>query len=483
MSKCRLLVIGLDGASWNLLNPWIEDGYFPNIKKIRDSGVWSDMRSYLPPVTSPNWKCYSTGKNPGKFGVFWWEIIDREDRKVSIPLSTDYKSKEIWDYLGDSGFKSSIVNMPTTYPPRKLNGSMVAGGPTCPDEGFTYPTFLEEELKEKFDYHPNTREDVSKLKDRDSKVMGEITNMMESRFEAVRYVMEKDNYDFVHLTIFLINVLHHYLWNDRIVREAWEKIDREIGKMENISQNIFLMSDHGTNKIDYEFYINRWLENEGYLFQRNGGSRLGKFIGRLGLDRATVGKKLKKIPFGNKIMGAIPDSLKRKIPTQGFMFRKEGIMEVLDWDKSKAVASGQGVIYLLDHNGSINEQNEIIGKLKSLKDPSGNKVATEVYKKEEIYSGDYLSEAPDIVLEQSPHMHIDGGIGSKKVFKKPQKWKAENRQHGIFAASGGNIEKKGKIGDIRILDLAPTILECMGIPAPEDMNGNVLRDIFKEKEV
>jgi len=78
----KLVVVGLDGASFELLDPWIEEGSLPNLRKIKDSGVYGDMESCLPPVTSPNWKCYSTGKNPGKLGIFWWENIDVKNKRV-----------------------------------------------------------------------------------------------------------------------------------------------------------------------------------------------------------------------------------------------------------------------------------------------------------------------------------------------------------------------------------------------------------------
>ena len=79
------IVLGLDGANWALLEPWLEAGNLPNIQSLREEGTWSDMESCLPPVTCPNWRCYSTGKNPGKLGVFWWEKIDTNNRTLSTP--------------------------------------------------------------------------------------------------------------------------------------------------------------------------------------------------------------------------------------------------------------------------------------------------------------------------------------------------------------------------------------------------------------
>jgi len=89
------------------------------------------MESCPPPVTCPNWRCYSTGKNPGKLGVFWWEKIDTEERTLTTPTSRSFKSSNYWDYLNDAGKTVGIMNLPMSYPPFEVDGWMVAGGPAA----------------------------------------------------------------------------------------------------------------------------------------------------------------------------------------------------------------------------------------------------------------------------------------------------------------------------------------------------------------
>jgi predicted AlkP superfamily phosphohydrolase/phosphomutase len=112
----KTVVVGLDGAAFELIDPWIGEGALPNIARIKREGVWGDMRSVLPPVTSPNWKCYSTGKNPGKIGIFWWENIDWHNRKVYYPVARKLENKEIWDYMGEAGMKVGVLGMPQRKP-------------------------------------------------------------------------------------------------------------------------------------------------------------------------------------------------------------------------------------------------------------------------------------------------------------------------------------------------------------------------------
>src|SRR3990167_6365385 len=108
----KIIVIGLDGGSWNYIQQWIDQGKLPTFKKLQAQGIWGVQQSQLPPVTSPNWKCYSTGFNPAKLGVYWWENIDVKKRKIYIPSSQSFAGKEIFDYLSDAGKRVGVVNMP-----------------------------------------------------------------------------------------------------------------------------------------------------------------------------------------------------------------------------------------------------------------------------------------------------------------------------------------------------------------------------------
>jgi len=68
----KVLVIGLDGATWDLIEPWAEEGKLPTFKMLMENGTWGELESCIPFVTYPAWKCYSTGKNPGRLGVYWF---------------------------------------------------------------------------------------------------------------------------------------------------------------------------------------------------------------------------------------------------------------------------------------------------------------------------------------------------------------------------------------------------------------------------
>ena len=309
----KMIVIGLDGASFELIEPWLRAGKLPNLKRLITNGVRGSSRSCLPPTTSPNWKCYSTGKNPGKLGIFWWENIDLINRRIYIPANRA-QTRELWDYLSESGMKAGVINMPLTYPPKQVNGFMIAGGPDAQDRHFTYPGELESRLKKEFKYevHPVIRSDWRRSDEAISRLMA----LMEKRFLVAKTLAKEYELDFLHLTIFYINSLHHDRWDDEVVERAWELIDRNIGML--ISEfkdcNFIIMSDHGTNEINQVFYINSWLEKQGYL-KTSGSLWLPRLLYRLGLNEQRLFAIAQKLHLSSILKRVVPKKLRNNIPS------------------------------------------------------------------------------------------------------------------------------------------------------------------------
>ncbi|MFW6104952.1 MAG: alkaline phosphatase family protein [Chloroflexota bacterium] len=469
----KTIVIGLDGAHFELIDPWIEEGVLPNIARIKQQGVWADMRSVLPPVTSPNWKCYSTGKNPGKVGIFWWENIDWKNKRVYYPIARKHENKEIWDYLGDAGIKVGGIGMPTTYPPKKVNGFLVSSPPDASTKGVTYPRQLEEELvRQGWRNHPQHSIDIDR-----EKASQEIQEIIDKQFKMAKVLGEKYKVDFLMAAVFHINTLHHFLWDAPETKKAWEIIDKHIGEFMAQGANIIIMSDHGSNKIETVFNINTWLKEEGYLRLRPSPAHA---LYRIGINQHSLGKLASRsglLPLLRKI---VPKTFIRNIPSEAGEIQREAKTDKVDWQKSKAFASGQGPIYLNPQNSDNDMiREEIKQKLEALLNPStGERVIEKVYTKEELYQGRYLEEAPDLIIDQAKGVHIPGGIGQDKVFDSPHRWRAENKKFGLFMAHGPDIKQTGEIENVSILDLAPTILHLMNVPVPDDMDGKVLKDVF-----
>jgi predicted AlkP superfamily phosphohydrolase/phosphomutase len=470
----RTFVIGLDGASWRLLTPWIERGELPNIGDLRSTGTWAESRSCLPPVTFPNWKCYSSGKDPGGFGVFWFEQVDLANEAITINNGADFDTAELWDYLNDEGYTTGVVNMPTMYPPRELDGCVVCGGPDAVegeyrsiDSGYTYPEGLDRELEAAFDYEVHPDPLLSSNAERGAEVDA-ILSVIEKRFEVAHALFEERDLDFMHLTLFYLNVLHHFFWDDEPTLRAWRLVDEWLGRLADLPDtNLVLMSDHGSAPTTTEFYINEWLAREGYQSRRR---TIDDAFGAIGLNRENLLSIAKRAGVVDVLSRTVPERIQKLVPQEAGLKRGRKL-EAIDLDRTAAVASGQGPVYLTDAGETRRE--ELIEALSRVADDEGP-LFTAVHSGEDVYTGPYVDAAPEIVLDQRPGVHVNDGIGGGSVSSAPDRWAAENTPHGLFVANGPDYAAAGEIDPIDIVDIAPTVVASFGCGVPTDMRGTVL---------
>lgn len=470
----RTFVVGLDGASWRLLTPWVESGELPNLAELRSGGTWAAQRSCLPPVTFPNWKCYSSGKDPGGFGVFWFERVDLAHERIEVNNGSDFETAELWDYLNDEGFSTGIVNMPTMYPPRELDGCVVCGGPDAVEGeyrsinlGYTYPEELGRELTAEFDYQVHPDPLLSSNEEHGAEVEA-ILSVLEKRFEVALHLFTEHDLDFMHVTLFYLNVLHHFFWDDEPTLRAWHLVDEWLGRLADLPDtNLILMSDHGSAPTTTEFYINEWLAQEGYQARRR---TVDNTLQALGLNRENLLSVAKRAGLVDVLARTVPDRIQKVVPQQAGL-KRERKLEAIDLDRTVAVASGQGPVYLTA-NGDA-QRGDLIDALSEVADEDGP-LFTAVHRGEEVYSGPHVDEAPEIVLDQRPGVHVNDGIGGGHVLSSPDRWAAENTPRGMFVASGPDFASHGEIDPIEITDIAPTVLSSFGCDIPTDMRGTVL---------
>jgi predicted AlkP superfamily phosphohydrolase/phosphomutase len=478
-----IIVLGLDGACWPLLQPWLRGGQLPNLKRLQDEAIWGSLDSQFPPVTSPNWRCYATGKNPGKLGVFWWEIVDRENKTIRNPTADDFDGVPFWEDLSRRGLKTGVINFPTGYPPVEISKlKFSAGGPGAREHGFATPASWESLLKRKYNYRVHPRS-VIYSREQIEKLGPELEQLIRTRFEVALDLLA-EGVDFLHITIFYINVLQHFCYRQAPTLRAWRMIDHFIGRFHEYARSsdasLVLMSDHGCGPVDTVFYVNTWLASKGYLataFQRSGVNPGFSFSKQQAINLA---RRLGADSFLRRI---IPRWMQNALPNEGGTFDKEAKAARLDWDRSRALASGQGLIYLIrDRSNPENKElrNQIARELLALTNPvSGAQVVKSVHFKEELFSGPYLDQAPDLIFEQGEGVFASGGIAHEQIFSKPEKWAADNLPQGLYLAYGQHFRQNQRLDGVNILDLAPTILHSMDQEIPADMDGIVKKVLYE----
>jgi predicted AlkP superfamily phosphohydrolase/phosphomutase len=472
------LVLGLDGGSFHLIDRWLQTSELPNLARLCEEGAAMDMQSCPPPVTCPNWQCYATGTNPGKLGVFWWEKIDRSrQRMVSTASSGDFDGVHYWHQFDG---ESAIVNLPTTYPPPAIDGLHIAGGPGSDSSGYTTPPDLEREIENRHGYmvHPPSLSSLSRH-DPGHVCVDEIYDLIDARFDLVSDLLAEGEYEFVHLTVFYINVLQHFFWDHEVVLEGWRRIDRRIGELldQSALEHLFVMSDHGSNEIEITFNVNHWLEQEGYLVTKSGVSDL---LYKAGLTQDRLRGLLSRLRFERTARRFVPRHLQTLLPSADGSVSEQGKQDVIDWEASTAVASGQGPVWVLTEDRQQRQaiRDQLITDLYGLRSDDGTGVVSAASPAAELYEGAHVPEGPEIVLRQAPGVHIDDRIGARKTFTTPDSWSAENTETGLCIAYGPTINPQATGLNMAITDLAPTITHLMGYPVPENMDGTVQTALF-----
>lgn len=448
----KLAVIGLDSADWTLLDHWLH--HLPHIASIRREGVSGRLTSCKPPVTIPAWKCYSTGKNPGELGIYWFAYPDFRRRELRLNLPGGIGGN-LWDYIP----KSLVVNTPGTYPPRTIDGVMVAGFPCPDDRPFATPPWVVHQLG---GYRVNSRAQPG-----DPEFPEEALELIASRFRVFRRLAPR--HYFGQVTVFYIDELHHLYGSDSLVLDAWRAIDEEIGRIMDVADNVVLVSDHGSGPLDYFLNVVPALrEIDAFRVRTRPWKRTLRVLDRI--RRATPGASM-ATGFGH-LPPKVRDAIRIRLTPMHYWVASapEQYRSRVDWS-SPVLPLNQGLLYRNPRPGrqtvSLSDVNDGLRHLQGV---------DRIWRRDEIYTGPFLDSAPDFLIEAQPGVELAVRFDEDWERRRPEKgrgWIVNHRAEGIFGFIGKDIEPV-KIDRAAIYDMFPTILSLFGIPPPPSIDGRPL---------
>jgi predicted AlkP superfamily phosphohydrolase/phosphomutase len=509
----KLAIIGIDGATYEIIHPMIEAGELPNIAKILAEGVSGALESEKPPMTPPAWTSMFTGLNPGKHGVFHFIGRNLGSYKHSLKNSGSYVGKDIMSLLSKRGLSVGSLSVPMTYPPYEVHdGYMVSGIPMpLTGDSVAWPPEICDDMRRilgadyiadveysKYDGDTETAEDDLNLY---SELRDELFHLEEQRLAIQTNFLRERPTDFYFTVISVTDRCQHYFWKfqdpnhagyteegaklyGEVVKDSYRLADKFVGEARAIIGDdtpIALVSDHGFGPQYHDFHINTWLEQQGYLVRRQvpylkwGKLHLGGIFHRLGLG------------FVEKMMGPLG-----KIPIYRPKMKKKADANDIDWSQTKAFAALHGIcVNLQDREplGIVSENDyaatidEIIIKLRDIKMPDGSVACDGIFKKEDIYSGPRTAEAPDLQFQMAGLSCITKECwGESELFalRKNAPISGQHRFNGIFAISKPGVEAGKVIEGMHIQDTAPTLLYAIEQAVPVWMEGNIRGDIYAE---
>jgi predicted AlkP superfamily phosphohydrolase/phosphomutase len=445
----KILVLGFDGATWDIITPLVAQGKLPTFKTLMEKSAWGYMESTIPPMTIPAWISMFSGLRPEQMCMFDLNKIVFKGKTMESRIfnSNDSKGKLIWDFLSRESLRSLILNIPATFPPYPVEGHLI-GLDYTPMENCTYPEEIERVLEEEHSLI-RIRKNQNLLHEREEIALEAVREEEKAILGMLTSFSRRFSYDIIFVRFGIPDHVSHqsireeemekcHLLMDDMLKTVLDSVEYEY---------LFMVSDHGIKKEDTVFYVNRYLEKLNYskptfLF------RILAYV-KLFLD-STVGVQK-------------ADRLFRKFGQFYMIGKSVFVQDELDMGKNAAFAFSAipthfCPLYILDKT----RKEEIIEALRK----------NEYIKNIQIV--DCKEYGPFAILESCYPISVKPSL---KEISAESRWVHDMKA--IFLAYGKTI-KEGLSLDCSIYDISPTLLHILGLPIPDTMKGRVLTEIFEE---
>jgi len=514
----KTIVIGLDGATLDAIEPLSREHKLPTLSRVMKGGAFGKLRSTCPPNSAVAWSSFMTGKNPGKHSIFHF-YVKQYGTYFSEPVtSKNIKCPALWEEISRADKRVAVVNVPMTYPPRRVNGSMITGLGTPPSAPqYTYPKELAQEIEtalgERLPEIQWTQYDDENIPE----FIEDVTHLTDRTYNMAQMVLEQELWDLFMVVFTGPDRIQHRLWDymdytdhqfskrvqsdpefkyrSELVKKYFFSLDNTVHKLiekAGNDANIILLSDHGAGKYSRLVDLNNLLSDWGYLTYREFSqmntkkSKAKTFAKKMGLSLDLV-KKIQKLSG-------------LKFDYHKYLEKHSSHINKIDWDRTRAFCYIGCSIYInvkdRERYGTVEpgtEYEELIqeltAKLLDLRDPvKGHNIINEVKRKGDVYWGPYSEEAPDLIFtEVDPsydfaNLLFSNDENNSIFIDLDDKVQGTHQFDGFYAVSGSKIKQNFRFDNSHITDLFPTILHLLDIPIPEDVDGEVLVDIFKTSE-
>jgi predicted AlkP superfamily phosphohydrolase/phosphomutase len=451
----KILVMGLDCAAPEIL---LEDDRLTNVRALMRRGTYGRLESVVPPITVPAWMCMSTSQDPGSLGIYGFRNrTGYSYDALGTVNAASITAPAIWDALGAEGLRSVIVGVPPCFPPRQINGVSVGCflTPDTTKDDYTSPRAVKHEIARLVGEYPV---DVKGFRtDNKAWLKDQIYDMTRKHFRVVRHLMTSVEWDYFQFVEIGLDRMHHGFWKyhdplhrhhepDSPFRTAisdyYAYLDDEIGRTLDLLEDdtiVLVVSDHGAQRLDGGFCVNEWLAREGLLVLKERPSKPTPFSPRL-VDWSRTkawseGGYYARIFFN--VQGREP----------------EGVVAADAYDQFAA---------------------EMQARLEALPDDRGNPMGTLVFRPRDLYR-EVRNVAPDLIAHFGGlYWRSIGGVGYDTLHRQENDTGPDDCNHaqfGAFILAAPGHAAAGRVDDMRLLDIAPTLLTLSGHAVPASMQG------------
>ena len=466
----KLLAIGLDGASFELINQFKSEGFLPAFSKLLDEGLYYPLRSTVPPHTASGWVSSLTGVNPGSHGIYQFWDTQSPSYVGRFMGSNDIEVPFIWEILNGSGYSTGLINIPMTHPPKEVNGYILTW-PLSNTLRYCYPDNL---IKEIAAHQGHYASDLITMFSGDVDYINEALKITRKRLQTIKYLVQNKPTDFLMSVFTEIDRVSHFYWhymgnNDcdvtlrNAIRDIYIETDwvlSEILELLGKETTLMIYSDHGFEKGALDFYVQTYLMQVGLMYL-----------------------KLEPPEYASD--------------DNWFEHKSDNENYIVDWSKTIAYMAAPGSYGININWKGRQEQGivkpseydavcqKVIKKLSLIVNPLDNKpLFKEIAKSSSIYSGKCSSSAPDIIMiPENWGIMVHHKITDGEIFNFEPDQKGMHSMGGVLLIYGNKVKELCHKPPQDLRDIAPIILDLFDSPILSYMEGASTFSLQEKKDI
>jgi predicted AlkP superfamily phosphohydrolase/phosphomutase len=454
----KVFVIGIDCGEPSLVfERWRH--CLPNLSRLMDAGTYGELTSTIPAITVPAWASMLSSKDPGQLGFYGFRNrADYSYERMSIATARSVKVPRAWNLVSAAGKKVVVAGVPQTYPVEPVNGALISSFLTPSTQSqYTYPPELKAEIARLLegDYMFDVAQFRTENKDQ---LLEQIYQMADRQHTVVKHLMTSVPWDFFMHVDMGVDRMHHGFWKffdathpkhepgnryENAIRDYYVHLDAQIGERLALVDDdtaVLVVSDHGAKPMVGGICFNEWLKQQGYLVLEH------QPPGIVPLEKCEIDWSRTRAWGSGGYYARLFLNVKGREP--------EGIIEPEDYERVR---------------------DELVERIAAITDPEGNNIGSIAYKPQEIYH-QVNNIAPDLIVyfgNLSWRSLGSLGTGTVHTFENdtgPDD--ANHAQEGLYIYYHPRRESRGAGPRRHLMDVAPTVLELVGVDVPPDMRGS-----------
>jgi predicted AlkP superfamily phosphohydrolase/phosphomutase len=464
MRKTKAFIFGIDGGTWDLLDPLIAEGALPTLAELRKSSASASTSTTWPAHTGPGWASFVTASLPGQHGVFQFFDTQEPAYRAKITTTRDFGRQSCWQWIAQKGVSLGLVNIPMSHPALSLPGYQITW-PLKQTTSYSSPGQLLGDLAKNGCYF---RSDLATMYRGDLDYIEHAVKFVPERMKAARYLLQNWEADVFSIVLTEADRVCHHYWQfadpthplyttdvpehyKTAIRTILQLIDFELGETLKVLPDdctVVVVSDHGFGPGRRSLAANKVLEKAGYLSTTHASSAA---------------------------------------PELASWFTESG--RTIDWSKTQVYSPVPGSYGLnlnlrgRQVNGTVEQADagrileEVTKVFQAVRIPETGKPAfLKILHKEEAFPGPLIDRAPDLLLIPG-----DESLMVTPSFGEEWTWSYQtglHRHEGMWMHRSPCV-KAGRLPHrIRLIDVLPTLFEDLGFDTSGAFQGQPVSEIF-----